>query len=113
MEPEKLVGAYDAFYYANYCGDRPYDRDEKWLRFFASIADALVAGIAPRTVLDAGSAMGFLVEALRDRGVEADGVDVSEYAVGQVRADVRPFCRVGSVTEPFARRYDLIVCIEV
>jgi hypothetical protein len=29
--------------------------------------------------------MGFLVEALRDRGVNAAGVDISEYAVQQVR----------------------------
>jgi hypothetical protein len=57
--------------------------------------------------------MGFLVEALRDRGIEAEGVDISEYAIGQVRADVRAYCRVGSVLEPFPRRYDLITCLEV
>ena len=72
-----------------------------------------MADIAPRTVLDVGCAKGFLVEALRDRGVEAFGLDVSEYAIGEVRPDIRSFCRVASATDPLPRRYDLIVCIEV
>jgi hypothetical protein len=67
----------------------------------------------PQTVLDAGCAMGFLVEALRARGVEAWGIDISEYAIGQVHESTKPFCSVGSVTAPLPRRYDLITCIEV
>ena len=104
---------YDEFYYAHYCGDRAYSRDAGWLHFFGSIAQEIVARISPRTVLDAGCAMGMVVEALRDRGVEAYGVDVSEYAIANARQDVRPYCRVGSILDPFPRRYDLIVCIEV
>jgi hypothetical protein len=57
--------------------------------------------------------MGFLVEALRQRGVEAWGVDISEYAISHVSPDIRPYCWQGSVTEPFPRNYDLIVSIEV
>jgi hypothetical protein len=104
---------YDSFYYAHYCGERAYKRDPGWLDFFRGIAEQIVQRIAPATVLDAGCAMGMVVEALRDRGVEAFGVDISEYAIENVRPDVRPFCRVGSILDPFPRRYDLIVCIEV
>jgi SAM-dependent methyltransferase len=104
--------AYDEYYYAHDCG-RPYQRDEHWLGFFGGIADRIVRDIAPRTVLDAGCAMGFLVEALRDRGVEAFGLDISPYAIERVRDDVLPYCRVTSITEPLSQRYDLIVCIEV
>ena len=104
---------YDSFYYAHYCGERAYGRDPNWLAFFGGIAAEIVARVAPATVLDAGCAMGMVVEALRDRGVEAYGVDVSEYAIANAREDVRPFCRVGSILDPFPRRYDLIVCIEV
>jgi hypothetical protein len=104
---------YDSFYYAHYCGERAYRRDPTWLQFFGGIAEQIVARIGPATVLDAGCAMGMVVESLRDRGVEAFGVDISEYAIDHVRDDVRPFCRVGSILEPFPRRYDLIVCIEV
>jgi len=38
----------------------------------------------------------FLVEALRDRGVEAWGLDISQFAISQVRADIRPYCKVGA-----------------
>lgn len=103
---------YDAYYYQHGCG-RPYERTPEWLNFFGGIADKIVAGIGPRTVLDAGCAMGFLVEALRDRGVEAYGLDISEYAIGQVREDIRPYCTVGSLAQPLPRRYDLIISIEV
>lgn len=92
---------------------RPYQRDEVWLRFFATIADRVVSDIRPCTALDAGCAVGFLVEALRDQEVNAVGVDISEYTVQQVRPDVRPSCWVGSVIDPLPQKYDFIVCIEV
>ena len=44
--------------------------------FFDWIAERITRDINPKTVLDAGCAMGFLVEGLRARGVEAWGVDV-------------------------------------
>ncbi len=103
---------YDAYYYAHACG-RPYQRDEHWLGFFDGIAGHIVQNIQPRTVLDAGCAWGFLVEGLRQRGVEAYGVDISEYALENVHPDIRPFCWAASVAEPFPQRYDLIVSIEV
>jgi hypothetical protein len=112
---EPAVPAYDRFYYAHYFGSEAteeYKRNDRWLAFFALIAERIVFDIGPRTVLDAGCAMGFLVEALRDRKVEAYGIDVSDYALEQVRDDIRPYCSKASVTEPFASRYDLIVCIE-
>ncbi|MFN3705667.1 MAG: class I SAM-dependent methyltransferase [Thermoflexales bacterium] len=103
---------FDALYYATGCS-MPYERNTEWLSFFGGIADRIVSDIQPRTVLDAECAMGFLVEALRERGVEAWGVDISPYAISQVHPSIREFCRVGSIAEPFERRYDLIVCIEV
>ncbi|MFV2045644.1 MAG: methyltransferase domain-containing protein [Anaerolineales bacterium] len=103
---------FDAYYFAHGCG-RPYQRDKEWLEFFGSIADRIVSDIAPKTVLDAGCAVGFLVEALRERGVEAYGIDISEYAIDRVHEDVKEYCWVGSVTDPLPQSYDLIVCIEV
>jgi SAM-dependent methyltransferase len=100
------------FYYRHDCGV-PYERNDHWLEFFGRIADAIVRDLRPTTVLDAGCAMGFLVEALRKRGVEARGIDVSEYAISQVDASVRDHCSVGSLTDPIEGRYDLVVCIEV
>jgi hypothetical protein len=104
--------AFDAYYYEHCCG-RPYQHDDHWLTFFGRIADRIVADIGPRKVMDAGCAMGFLVEALRARGVEAWGIDISSYAIERVDPSVKPFCRQGSITEPFPQRVDLVVCIEV
>jgi SAM-dependent methyltransferase len=103
---------FDHYYYAHGCGV-PYCRDEGWLAQFGRIADAVVREIRPQTVLDVGCAIGLLVEVLRQRGVEAYGIDVSEYAIGQVHSTVKEYCRVGEATKPFGRRYDLITCIEV
>ena len=103
---------FDGYYFAHGCG-RPYARDAEWQAHFAGIADAIVRELQPGSVLDVGCAIGLLVEALRLRGVEAYGVDVSEYAISQVHPSIRDFCRLGLATESFGRRYDLIVCIEV
>ncbi len=110
--PTSSEADYGENYYATYAGG-PYERNEQWLGFAGRIADRLVEDINPTTSLDAGCAMGFLVEALRDRGVEAYGVDLSEYALSRAREDIKPYLRHASLTEPLPQRYDLITCIEV
>jgi len=105
------MSLYDEYYYSNNCGS-DYTR-ENFCKFFNAIADRIVKDINPRTVLDAGCAKGFLVEALRDRGVEAYGIDISEYAIGEVREDIKAYCKVGSILEPLEMSYDLIISIEV
>jgi hypothetical protein len=61
--------------------------------------------------------MGFLVEVLRDRGVDAWGIDFSEYAISQVYEPIKPYCAHASATEPlpphFPASFDLVTCIEV
>jgi SAM-dependent methyltransferase len=109
MTPSSL---YDEYYYSHDCG-RPYQRDEGWLNFFDQIAKRIIEQFEPITVLDAGCAWGFLVEAFRKRDVEAFGVDISEYAIQKIHPDIRPYCWIGSITEPFPKKYDLITCIEV
>src|SRR5581483_11386497 len=84
---------YDAAYYRNYhtCdGPKPYERTRMWLDFFGAVADTIVRTIHPRRVFDAGCAIGMLVESLRDRGVDAWGADISEYAISKARPDLRP-----------------------
>ena len=110
--PSSPEAWYDAWYFRHCCG-RPYERSPEWLEFFGRIADRIVTDIGPRTVMDVGCAMGFLVEALRDRGVEAFGIDISEYALQHVREDIRPYVWKASILDPLPSRYDLIVCIEV
>jgi SAM-dependent methyltransferase len=104
--------SYDACYYERY-GGRPYHRNPEWLTFFGGIADRIVADIRPGRVLDAGCALGLLVETLRARAVNAVGIDFSAFAIEQVHGPVKPFCRQASVTDPLREQYDLIVCLEV
>ncbi len=110
----RIAQQYGAEYFTHHCGPIPYDRRHlHWLEFFGKIADEIIRSLRPRRVLDVGCAKGFLVECLRDRGVEAYGFDVSEYAINQVRPDIRRYCWVASATEPIRGRYDLVTCIEV
>lgn len=104
--------SFDADYYRHCCG-KPYARTDEWLAIFDEMARRIVTDIAPRRVLDAGCALGLLVETLRGRGVEAFGLDVSSYAIEHVHEPVRRFCRHGSIVEEIGDRYDLILCIEV
>ena len=113
MRSFDVSGLFDAYYYAHGCGKLPYERNENWLRFFDAIAHRIITEIQPHTVLDAGCAMGFLVESLRAREVEAYGIDIAEHAIRLVHPSIQAYCRVGSVTESFPQSYNLIVCIEV
>ncbi len=106
------ASTFGAEYYATSCG-RPYCRNEEWLAFFGRIADRIVQDIGPRRVLDAGCAHGLLVETLRDRGVEARGVDLSAFAISSAAPAVAPHLTQGSVADELDGTYDLIVSIEV
>jgi glycosyltransferase involved in cell wall biosynthesis/2-polyprenyl-3-methyl-5-hydroxy-6-metoxy-1,4-benzoquinol methylase len=104
---------YDEDYYAESCG-LPYTREERhWFDFFGRMAEWIVGQLQPATLLDVGCAIGMLVEALRERGVDAHGIDISNWAISQVPDALSQFCRVGSITEEIPGHYDLITCIEV
>jgi len=119
-DSERLVDEIANFYDESYYGPSydksgiPYGRDEKfWVDFFSKIADEIVTTLRPRTALDVGCASGMLVEALRERGVDARGIDISPWAIGQVPDDLRPYCRIGSITDEIDGGYDVITCFEV
>ncbi len=103
-------------FYAENGGGNLTDRN-LWMPFFTRIADNIVERFNPRSVLDAGCAMGYIVELLRDRGVDAYGFDISEYAIGRVREDIRPYCFVHSITEKlpeeYPQKYDMVLTVEV
>jgi GT2 family glycosyltransferase len=102
---------YNKEYFKSHCGS-PYTR-ETFLPFFKEIANHIVKEINPKTVLDAGCAMGYLVESLHDLGVESYGFDISDYALSQTRADIAKYVKKQSILDPIGKQYDLIVCIEV
>jgi hypothetical protein len=107
---------YNAHYYPIGCGRDCSDPDF-WFPVFERIADHIIQDFAPRTVLDAGCACGCLVAALRDRGVDAFGIDISRHAVLNARDNIKQYCSVCSLTDQlqgnFPGKFDLITCIEV
>jgi len=108
---------YNADYYKDGCGMN-YSQEEYWMQFFGVIAEKIIQDFHPKTVLDAGCAWGYLVAALRDRGVEAYGVDISEYAISQVREDIQDYCRVvnlrdGILPKEFPAKFDFVTNVEI
>lgn len=113
---DELANYYDEEYYAHYGteADAPYRRGEaQWSEFFSMLATRIDQEIQPDSVLDAGCAIGMLVEALRDRGVDAFGIDVSDWAISQVPDSIRPYCSVGSLTQEISGHFDLVTLVEV
>jgi hypothetical protein len=104
--------AFGSYYFAHDCGV-PYEYNERWSEFFGLIADRIVSDLNPSSVLDAGCAIGMLVEALRVRGVDAYGIDVSDWAMANLAPGAVGYCRQASLAEPIEGRYDLVTCIEV
>ncbi len=69
----------------------------------------------PGRVLDAGCAHGFVVEALREVGVDAKGVDASRFAITHAPRNVSPYLRRADLTKrlPFPREsFDVVTVLE-
>lgn len=86
---------------------------------FALHADAIIRTMEfhelAGPVLDIGCAKGYLVYVLRQRGIEAFGVDWSTYAIASASPDVRPYLRQASVLDlPFGEgEFALTVSFDV
>lgn len=97
------LGGYD-----NYTWD-----NDQWRGFFQLVADRIVAIAGRGRMLDVGCARGLLVQALREKGVDARGFDISEHAIKSAHADVREHLWVASATDPIEGHYDLVSMIEM
>lgn len=103
---------YDKDYYQEYDGQGPYTA-ETWLPFFRHIAKSIVADSSPTTTIEFGCAKGFLVQALREIGVDSWGIDWSTHAIESAEPVARPYCTVGDVREKLDLRFDVAICMEV
>ena len=92
-----------------------YKESEQLMKYYNKVADNIIKTLNPKTVLDVNCSIGYLVTALRDRGVEAYGIDVSEYIISGVSDYINPYCKVASLLEPLPsvlpQKYDLIIAI--
>lgn len=93
-------------------GYERYDRDTS----NANVAAYLVwRWFDVRRTLDVGCATGFVVEALREAGLDASGVDVSQYAVEQAAQGARGHIAYGDLTRRLPvtdGRYELVTALE-
>jgi SAM-dependent methyltransferase len=86
---------------------------------FAAHANTIVAVLSEFSlrgpVLDVGCAKGYLVSVLRQRGVDAFGVDWSPYALASAPPQARPFLSRASAHElPFPdKHFALVVTFDV
>jgi ubiquinone/menaquinone biosynthesis C-methylase UbiE len=70
--------------------------------------------LAPRTVLDIGCAMGFLVDGFRHFGIEAFGIDMSKYAIKKSGESKHYLLLADASVLPFRDNcFDLVTMIEV
>ena len=93
-------------------GYERYDRDTSNANVAAYI---LWRHFAPRTSLDVGCATGFVVEALRELGVDAKGTDVSQYAVDHAALGARGHLQFGDLLQrlPFKHEtFDVVSVLE-
>jgi SAM-dependent methyltransferase len=89
-----------------------------WPQFRGVFTDAAacLADLFPeaQSFLDIGCAKGFLVRALRERGLEAWGFDHSRWAIEHADAAARQFLTLDSVdTAEFDRQFDVAVAMSI
>jgi SAM-dependent methyltransferase len=104
---------YGPGYFDTHLGsDAEYDWDSpEWRTFFTNVADRIVAITNPSSVVDVGCASGLLVQALRERGISCDGIDISAHAIDRASPSVRAHLRVAGA-ENLVGNWDLVTCIE-
>lgn len=75
----------------------------------------LILSRKPSRVLDVGCAFGFIPLRLRKKGVDAYGVDISNYAISHAPEEIKPYLQVASAHElPFGdKSFDLIYSASV
>jgi cyclopropane fatty-acyl-phospholipid synthase-like methyltransferase len=86
-----------------------YHGYEDWPQF-KDRAEWIKKEYSPKFMLEIGAAKGFLIKHLRDVGVSAYGIDVSEYAAQESEGRVKTI----DATKPLKlEKYDLVVSFDV
>ncbi len=79
---KRVPGTFEDYSFDAYCA------------FFGPLCGIIVKHFSPHRVLDIGCAKGSMVNVFRELGVEAFGVDVSEYAIYSAPKSLRPYLYV-------------------
>jgi 2-polyprenyl-3-methyl-5-hydroxy-6-metoxy-1,4-benzoquinol methylase len=111
------AGWFDADYFETGLKNN-WERGYHWPHFeglFRRTAAFLTSAfVDARSFLDAGCAKGFLVRALRERGREAWGCDISEWAIAKADPYAKPYLFRASVDKlELERDYDVLVAFHL
>jgi ubiquinone/menaquinone biosynthesis C-methylase UbiE len=102
-------------------GGHRFAHTESWSgKFFHSMI-ALYRAILikffqnPKNCLDVGCGTGKLVKYLRLLGVDARGIEISEHAIQLADRDIRPFLKLGTISElPYKdNTFDMVLTYDV
>ena len=117
MAKTDYVKTYNKEYYEEYSCGAGYENNPLWKYMFDNIAANIINMFHPKNVLDMGCAFGYLVQSLREKGVEAYGIDVSEYAISKADESIKPYLKnmsaLENLPEDFPKHYDLVISIEM
>lgn len=119
IDIKNLSRIYDRNYYENGVATKKSNyTNYSWIRlgqYFNKTAKHITDKFNPKTALDVGCAKGFLVKALVDLGIDAYGIDPSEYAVAEAPPDVKDKLTLGVAQSlPYPdNKFDVVTCFDV
>jgi len=100
LQPNEYNASYFDGRYQSLSHNAGYTTYERWYHDGSNNFDLMAVDILNRyavgnkKILEIGCAKGFLVEDLRNRGIDAFGVDVSQYCYNQANPSVQPYLTV-------------------
>lgn len=119
---ERVAATQSADFYGQDYFDRPKAiAQDSGYAGYSPHEPAIVAAIhivttyfQPRRLLDVGCAKGYVVDGLRQRGIDAWGIDFSPYAIAAAPAAVRRYVSVGDAADIHFPddAFDLVICLE-
>lgn len=91
---------------------RALERRQKYTPDYRILADSLARNLPFQSVLDVGCAQGLLMEPLRQRGIDVQGVEISDDVTDYLPEPLTPHVTIGDFSAANGS-YDLVCCVEV
>lgn len=88
------------------------ERREKLKPDYRILADSLARHLSFQSMLDVGCAQGLLLEPLRQKGIDVQGIEVSDDVTEYLPEPLKPHVTIGDFSEA-SGSYDLVCCVEV